>query len=325
MARKVILDVDTGIDDALAILLAANSPELEIVGVTCVAGNVTIDHVVRNTLAVLDLVGCQAPVAVGARKPLMAPLRTATLFHGGNGIAGIELPAPRREPVDEHAADFLTRLAREQPGEITLIPTGPLTNIALAVLRDATFALNAAGLTIMGGSVGHPGNVTPAAEANFSNDPEAAEAVATSGAPVQLVDLGATHSAILSMDRIEATRGRDLTPPARFARDLLEFYGAAYVAGGLPGPVLHDPMAVALVARPDLARFLPLWLRVETGGRYTRGESVGTFAGSEPVYQHVGEVLDVIGAEPLPHNATIARQINVETFLDLFMQRVGLE
>lgn len=324
MARKVILDVDTGIDDALALLLAANSPELEILGVTCVAGNVTLGHVTRNTLAVLELAGCDVPVAVGARKPLMSPLRTATYFHGSNGIADIELSAPKRGPIREDAANFLVRSVRQYPGEVTVVAVGPLTNIALAALRDPEFASNLASLVIMGGAVAYAGNVTAAAEANFSNDPEAAEAVVMSGAPVQLVDLAATGSTVLPFDWVEALRDKDLPPAAAFARQLLEFYGAAYVSQGARGPVLHDPLVAALAADPSLATFVPLWLRVETAGNFTRGMSVGNFNGMTSVLGWDGDHRDVVGLEPIPFNAAVARWVDVSRFLQLFMQRVGL-
>jgi purine nucleosidase len=324
MPNKVILDVDTGIDDALALLLAANSPELEILGVTCVAGNVTLDHVTRNTLSVLELAGCDVPVAVGARKPLMASLRTATYFHGSNGIAGIELPAPKRTPVAEDAASFLVRTVRQYPGEVTVVPVGPLTNIALAVLRDPDFASNVASLVIMGGAIAYPGNVTASAEANFSNDPEAAEAVVTSGAPLKLVDLAATSSTVLPFEWVEAAGDRELPPAAAFARRLLEFYGAAYVSQGARGPVLHDPLAVALALDPSLATFVPLWLRVETAGEFSRGMSVGNFNGMASVVTPVGNHRDVVGLEPVPFNATVARDVDVPRFLQLFMERVGL-
>lgn len=324
MPNKVILDVDTGIDDALALLLAIHSPELEILGVTCVAGNVTLDHVTRNTLAVLEMAGCDVPVAVGARKPLMSSLRTATYFHGSNGIAGIELPAPKRSPISEDAAGFLVRTARRYPGEVFVVPVGPLTNIALAVLRDPEFASNVAGLVIMGGAVAYPGNATAAAEANFSNDPEAAEAVVTSGAQIQLVDLAVTGTTVLPFESVEALRGKQLPPAAAFARDLLEFYGAAYVSQGARGPVLHDPLAAALVADPSLATFVPLWLRVETGGEFSRGISVGNFSGMASMVASVGDHRDVVGLAPVPFNASVARDVDVARFLQLFMQRVGL-
>ncbi len=324
MARKIILDVDTGIDDALALLLAVNSPELEIVGVTCVAGNITLDHVTRNTLAVLELAGCDIPVAVGARKPLVAPLRTATYFHGANGIADIQLPPPTRSPLDEDASSFLIRMTRQYPGEIVVVAVGPLTNIALAIVRDPEFAANVAGLVIMGGAVAYPGNVAAAAEANFSNDPEAAEAVVTCSAEIQLVDLGVTSTTVLPFDRVEALRGQELLPAPAFVLQLLEFYGAAYVTEGAPGPVLHDPLAAALAADPSLATFIPLWLRVETGGEFSRGASLGSFSGLASVVDWVGDHRDVVGLEPVQFNASIARNVDVPRFLQLFMQRLGL-
>lgn len=322
MARKVILDVDTGVDDALALLLALRSPELEVVGVTCVAGNVTIDLVTRNTLAVLEVAGSHAPVAVGARKPLMAPLRTATYFHGLTGLGGIELPRPRRLPLDEDAPSFLTRRVRERQGEITVIAVGPLTNIALAVLLDPKFAANVAELVVMGGSVAHPGNATSAAEANFSNDPEAAAAVVQSGAALRLVDLGATHQAVLPMDAVVDQKAP--SPVAALALDLLRFYGPICVSAGAAGAVLHDPLAVGLATRPDLAAFVPLHLAVETAGTYSRGASIGNFSGFEALVQPAGDHLDCIGLRPLTPNALVAREINSSAFLHEFLERLEL-
>jgi len=181
LARKVILDVDTGIDDALALLLALRSPELDIIGITCVAGNVTLDRVIKNTCAVLDIAGAEIPVHAGARKPLLAPLKTATLFHGENGLGGVELAPSRARVEEEDAASFLVRSVREQPGEITLIAVGPLTNVALAVRRDSEFAAGLDHLIVMGGAVHDAGNVNGVAEANFSNDPEAEAAVVQTG------------------------------------------------------------------------------------------------------------------------------------------------
>ncbi|MGH2448388.1 MAG: nucleoside hydrolase [Chloroflexota bacterium] len=323
MVRKVILDVDTGIDDALAILLALASPELEVVGVTCVAGNITLDHVVRNTLAVLEVAGGHIPVAVGARKPLVAPLTTATYFHGANGIGGIQLPEPASEPIDVDAASYLVQRAREQPGEIFLVPTGPLTNVALAILKDADFVTNLAGITVMGGAVAHPGNAKGAAEANFRNDPEAAAVVVAAGG-VRLVDLGITSTAELPMERLAPAARRQLTPPAKLALDLLDFYGPMYVAAGARGAVLHDPLAVALVAQPDLAIFKPLHLEVETAGNVSRGASVGSFDETVSIVEPADDHLDVVGLAPRPFNATVPRDLDSAAFLDLFMRRLGL-
>lgn len=326
MTRKVILDVDTGIDDALALLLALASPELDVVGVTCVAGNVTLPHVVRNTLDVLALAGrTDIPVAVGARKPLMDMLHTATYFHGSNGLGDVTLPTSPQIPVPEDAATFLTRTVRELPGEITVIAVGPLTNIALAVLRDAQFVEKLAGTIIMGGSIGNLGNATPAAEANFRNDPEAATAVLQSGANPGLVDLGATHPTVLSVDTLPPPDDPSLAPSARFVLQILQFYARAYVSTGIHGVILHDPLAVALVAHPELGRFVPVSVEVETSGHVTRGASVGSFSREVSVQKLEGDHWNVVGLEPRPFNASVARDIDVTTFHRMFLQRLGLE
>src|SRR5579859_1034052 len=306
MARKVVLDVDTGIDDALALLLALNSPELEIVGVTCVAGNVTIDHVTRNTLAVLELANARVPVAVGARKPLVATLRTATTVHGSNGIADVQLPQPQLTPIGEHASDFLCRLARKHRSNLTVIAVGPLTNIALAVLQDREFAANLDELLIMGGAVSFPGNATPAAEANFSNDPEAAAAVVDSGAPIRLIDLGATTPTLLSADRIAQVSSIDLTPSADFSLKMLRFYTDFHRRSGVPGSILHDPLAVGLAAQPDIAQFIPIRLSVETAGTVTRGASVGNFTGWVGRDVEADDHIDFAEVVPVAMNATLA-------------------
>ena len=324
MARKVIVDVDTGVDDALALLLAVQSPELEVVAVTCVAGNVTIDHVTRNTLATLELAACDAPVAVGARKPLTGPLRTATYFHGANGLGDIELVSPTRAPVDEDGPALMARLTREHPGDITIVALGPMTNLALAILRDAEFSRNVSALVLMGGAVHHAGNATLAAEANFSNDPEAASAVVHSGAPIQLVDLGATSQAILPLARASLNSRRPLSPIGDFALQLLSFYTPICVSAGAAGAVLHDPLAVALAAVPSLARFIPLLLEVETGGTYSRGATIGSFSGLSTRMEAVGDRLDATGLEPARFNASVAREIDVTGFLELFLERLEL-
>jgi purine nucleosidase len=324
MPRSVILDVDTGIDDALAILLALRSPELDVVGLTCVAGNVTLDHVVRNTLAVVELAGSDVPVAVGARKPLMAQLRTATFVHGTNGIGDVELPWPSRRPVAEDAASFLTGVARERPGEVTIVAVGPLTNLALAILQDADFARNVAGLVIMGGAVNHAGNATIAAEANFSNDPEAAAAVLAAGANLQLVDLGATMQALLPLPRLDPLRGRQLSPVPDFAVRVLDYYGQIYLASGAAGPALHDPLAVALAAVPELASFAPFHLAIETAGVVARGATFGNFSGVRGRLEYRSDHRDFAGYEPLAPNASLARGIDADRFLDLFLQRLEL-
>lgn len=323
MPRKVILDVDTGIDDALALLLALASPEIELIGVTCVAGNTTIENVVPNTLGVLHLGGhTDVPVAVGARKPLVARLHTASYFHGHNGLADLHLSSPQ-QPIAEDAVSFLVRSAAHAPGEITLVAVGPLTNVALAILRDASFAGNLRQLIVMGGAIGTVGNATGAAEANFRNDPGAAEVVVTTARP-WLVDLAATHQTVLPMDTLPSMDSEGLSPVAHFVLQLLHFYARAYQATGLAGPVLHDPLALALAADPSLAAAVPLFAQVETSGGLTRGATVASFSPLVGVLESVDDRWDVVGMRERPFNATVARHIQVERFLHLVRERLGL-
>ncbi|GAC1325610.1 MAG: nucleoside hydrolase [Chloroflexota bacterium] len=322
---RVILDVDTGIDDALALLLALHSPELDIVGVTCVAGNTTLDHVLANTLAVLDVAGARIPVYAGAHKPLVGPLRTATLFHGANGLGNVSLPRSSSRPEIEDAAAYLCRRVREEPGEITVIAVAPLTNIALAILRDRDFASHVGQLIVMGGAVHHAGNVNGVAEANFANDPEAAAAVAASGVNVLLVDLGATSQAVLPPERLGAVDAPGRQPWSALVIRLLHFYGQAYVDAGVSGAVLHDPLAVGIAALPELAAPVSMHLAVETAGTLTRGTSVGSLARRTSVMTQRDDHLDAAEWQNQNHNAHLARNIDGPRFLDLFVKRLGLE
>lgn len=324
MTRAVILDVDTGLDDALALLLALRSPELEVVGVTCVAGNVTIDHVTRNTLATLDVLGADLPVAVGAYKPLVGRLHTSTFFHGRTGLGNIAASPSCRRPVDDDAAAFLARAVRARPGDITVIALGPLTNVALALLKDPAFADQVAELTVMGGAVGCPGNATSAAEANFRNDPEAAAAVTASGIPLTVVDLGVTNTAVLPRAHIDALPAT-LSSVGEFARALLRFYAAPERAMGFAGAVLHDPLAVALTIDPTLATMVPVHLAIETAGRYTRGASVGNFTGFERQLERMGDSVDLVTVTPISPNARVPRDLDVARFLELFTTRLQLD
>jgi len=324
MPTKVIIDVDTGIDDALALMLALRCPELDLLGVTCVAGNATLQQVTQNTLAVLELAEARAPVAVGARKPLVNRLRTATLFHGANGIGNARLPVPRHHPIEENAVHFLSRMARMHAQEIVVIAVGPLTNIALTVLADPEFAHNVRQLIVMGGAVHTAGNVNGVAEANFANDPEAASIVADAGAPLHLVDLGATHQVVLPLECIGTPVVGPPSSPEELARQMLHFYARAYVEAGSPGPVLHDPLAVALAVDPTLAVWKPMHLAVETRGEFTRGASIASFSSQSSRITMVEDYHDVVGWREQQHNAHIARDINVERFLRLFTDKLGL-
>jgi inosine-uridine nucleoside N-ribohydrolase len=323
-----VMDVDTGIDDALALLLALRSPELRLVGVTCVAGNVTLDKVVRNTLGVLAIGGGDAvPVAAGADGPLTRRLTTATFFHGEDGVGGAELPPVTRVPVHEPAPAMLCRLAREFGDRLNLVAVGPLTNVALACRLDPGFAGRLHRLVVMGGAATVAGNVTPAAEANFYNDPEAAQIVFESGARLTMVGLDVTLRALFEarryrlLDDVEPDRW---DPVARFAYRALGRYLQADLAAGLEGSPLHDPLAVGALIRPGLITCRPLRVDIETQGRLTAGQSVANVAGVAEQHESRGDHDDIVGVVRLEPNCQVALEVDTAAFVDLFCARLGL-
>src|SRR3954454_9276225 len=203
MPTPVIIDCDPGHDDAMALLLALASPELELSAVTTVAGNQTLEKVTANAIRILDVVGSTIPVAAGADRPLIHPAETASDVHGETGLDGPDLPPPSREPEAMHAVELLARHLRERPH--TLIPVGPLTNIALLLAQYPELGEQIERIVLMGGAVG-VGNVTPSAEFNLWVDPEAAYRVFTSGVPTTMVGLDVTHQAMLSAAKADALR-----------------------------------------------------------------------------------------------------------------------
>jgi purine nucleosidase len=284
MAQKIILDCDPGVDDAMAIAYAIGSPELELVGVTTVAGNVSLDKTTGNALRVLEFLGAhQVPVTAGSAVPLLRMPLTAENVHGHDGLRGARLPAPVASPQPGHATDFLIDRVLSAPREITLVATGPLTNIALALRREPALVASVRDFVIMGGSTGR-GNVTPAAEFNIAVDPEAAAVVFSAGWTVTMVGLDVTLQA--SADAAVIARIGGL---GRLAADLvlpcLLSQADGDEAGSVPGPAevgthdpeVHDVCAVAYVARPDLLGSQPARVEVETTGRWTSGMTVTDF------------------------------------------------
>ncbi|MGH2461890.1 MAG: nucleoside hydrolase [Chloroflexota bacterium] len=280
--KDIILDVDTGIDDALALILAGRlTHALRIVGVTTVAGNVDLATATENTRAVLGLIGrADVPVAAGAAGPIARPLRTAPEFHGAGGLGDLDpvaLPFPRPGLLDENAAAFIAREAREHPGEIAVIAAGPLTNLARALELDAAVAGSLAGVVVMGGAIGVPGNASPVAEANFFADPEAARAVLSAGLPITLVPLDVTEQVAIDRPRLDALRrphaGRH-SPVSDFALEILDFYLRACESYGRSAAALHDPLAVAIAAVPELADTTPLAVEIPTLDPLTAGQCV---------------------------------------------------
>ena len=294
MGEKILLDCDPGHDDALAILLAAGDPRSELLAITTVAGNQTIDKVTHNARAVCTVAGVSGvPIARGAAAPLVREAIIAPDYHGESGLDGPALPEPT-VPLDPRAAAELiveTVLAHE-PGTVTLVPTGPLTNIALALALEPRLAERVKGVSLMGGSYTR-GNRTPAAEFNILADPEAAAAVFAADWPVTMVGLDLTHQALAD----DAFRGRvrELgTPLAGFVEDLLGFFTTAYARRGFPAPAVHDLCAVAAVLDPGVLTYREAFVTVELAGRWTTGMTVTDFDGllGRPVNTRVAVSLD---------------------------------
>lgn len=308
---RIIIDTDPGVDDALAIMYLAAQEDAEIVAVGSVHGNVPAPLAATNALRVLELVGLEVPVAVGAARPLAQPLQTAEFVHGDDGLGGHAGPPPRGTPCAGSAAEQLVRLARKHPGELTLLALGPLTNIALAVLLEPDLPKLLRAVVVMGGAVTVPGNITPYADANFFHDPEAADLVLGAGFPdLVLVSLDATEQARAGADWLAKVDALD-TPRARFANLLLDHYGRFYAnMFGEVSCTLHDPLAAALMFDPKLATYRELPLSVELTGTHTRGKVVSdlrVIASDAYISTNAG-----VGRVPVK----VAESVEVSRFLD---------
>jgi inosine-uridine nucleoside N-ribohydrolase len=269
----VIIDCDPGHDDAIALLLAVASPELDILGVTTVAGNTTLEKTTRNALTVLELAGRpDIPVAMGAAVPLARDLVVAEYVHGESGLDGPVLEPPSTDPVSEPAADFMAHAIRTSAEPVTLIPTGPLTNVGILLREHPDVRDNIAAITFMGGAA-EIGNVTPNAEFNIYVDPEAAEIVVLSGLPVTMIGLEVTHQALFGEQEADALRGRGRA--ATFVAELLDFFVANHPRTySTPGAPVHDVVAVAHVIDPTLVSTERCGVRIDTGDGLGRGRTV---------------------------------------------------
>jgi purine nucleosidase len=287
---RMILDVDTGIDDAMAILYALNRPGIRLEALTTTFGNTDVDTATVNTLRILELANRgDIPVAKGSARSLLRPfVKAADHVHGKNGLGNIDLPSPAAVPVAEQASDLIVRMARENPGAITLCPVGPITNVALALVRAPEIAGLLKELVIMGSTIFHPGIQgipTPMADANFYNDPEAAQIVLRSGAPIRLVGMDVTMKVLLTAPmRADISRGGKVgATMMRIAEFYVDSYATMYP--GIAGCGLHDPLAVAIAEDPSLARTERMCVDIELHGTLTRGQTVAdrrrTAAGRE--------------------------------------------
>ena len=306
MSIPTILDCDPGHDDMVAILLAAADPRIDLLAITTVAGNGTLERTSYNARAVCTMAGIRdVPIAAGAAGPLVGSLRTAAHVHGDSGLEGAELPAPDIELVAEHAVTLMARLLRESAQPVTLVPTGPLTNVALLLRTCPDVIPRIREIVLMGGSTGF-GNVTPLAEFNIFVDPEAADVVFTSGLPVTMCGLDITHQALVTDAILERLRLLG-TPLAELVVGLLSFFADRYRdLWGFHAPPLHDPVAVARVIDPALVGCEDAHVAVELRGAHTRGATVCDRFG-------------VLGREP---NAQVALDLDVAGFWDLVLGAV---
>ena len=283
MPTKIILDCDPGHDDAIAMLLAWGSPEIELVGVTTVMGNQTIDKVTRNALSVARVAGITGvPFARGAHRPLVRTVEVAETIHGESGLDGPVLPSPTISLDPRHAVDFIIdTIMASAIGEITLVPTGALTNIALAVRKEPRIVERVKQVVLMGGGV-NVGNWSATSEFNIVIDPEAAHIVFNEKWPLTMVGLDLTHEALATPD-VVATIAAISTGPARFVGELLEFFGHTYKdQQGFDSPPVHDPCAVAFVIDPSVMEVVKVPLDVELTGTLTLGMTVTDFRAPAP-------------------------------------------
>jgi purine nucleosidase len=304
VSTPCILDCDPGHDDAMAMILAAADPAIDLRAITTVAGNGPLDKVTLNARRVATLAGIEnVPIAAGAAGPRRGELVTAPEVHGESALDGADLPEPTIDLDPRPAADLIVEVLNEAEAPLTLVPVGPLTNIAAVLERAPREKITE--IVLMGGSA-ERGNVTPAAEFNIFVDPEAADVVFSSGLPVTMVGLNLTHQALVTPEVVERLRALD-TELARATVGWMTWFGSAYSqTERMPSPPLHDPCAVALLIDPTLIRCVDAFVAVETEGRHTRGMTV----------------VDLHGVLGRPANARVAMELDADRFFDLVVGAV---
>ena len=321
-ARKVIIDTDPGADDVMAILLALNSPELDVKALTVVAGNVVVEQGVENALKLVSLAGrCDVTVARGAGQPLVQKLVTAEYFHGKNGMGDVELPAPTCRADSRFASDLIIELVHQYPHEITLVPVGPLTNLALAISKDPSIVPLVKEVVLMGGGI-TGGNATAAAEANIYNDPEAAQVVFEAGWPITMVGLNVTERTLFTradLEQLAKTHG----PQNDFAAGVLKFMVGLAEKLGAEGTFMHDPLAVGAVVDRSLIRTEDMRVDVETRGEFTRGETVASRHNSSDRKVLRGGRYVIEGIERVEPNVQVAVESDARRFVQLFISRMA--
>ncbi|MCW9698419.1 uridine-preferring nucleoside hydrolase UriH [Avibacterium sp. 20-129] len=306
MRKKIILDCDPGHDDAIAILLAHGNPNIELLAITTVVGNQTLEKVSHNALAVAEIAKIKnIPIAKGAERPLVREIETAPAIHGDSGLDGPILPTPTQTFHPSHAVQLIIDLIMSYPpNTITLVPTGGLTNIALAARLEPKIINRVKEVVLMGGGY-HTGNWSAVAEFNIKIDPEAAHIVFSAGWKVTMVGLDLTHQALATPDVIQRIAEIG-TKPAQFVVELLEFFGKMYKKSqGFDAPPVHDPCAVAYVIDPSLIKTQQVPIHIELTGTHTLGMTVADFR-----------------YPPKPCNTQVATTLNREKFWHLVIEAI---
>jgi len=322
--RRIIIDTDPGVDDAMAIFLALRSPELKVEAITPVSGNVPLAMTLPNALRLVEIAGRpDVPVAAGASVPLVRELVTAKYVHGSNGLGGVEFPEPKVKPVPETATELICKLVRDNPGEITIVAIGPLTNVATVLRSDPEIAKMIPAIVIMGGGIGH-GNITPAAEFNLYVDPEAARVVFDAGIPLTMVGLDVTEKVLVNESHIQQLRAVQNPVSQAAAKILQATLDHVSHSNDITYVAMHDPLTVASLIDPSILTFTDYHVEIETEGEFTAGMTVcwnrAPVRGSAPMAL-AGK------AEPEPDmsfhaNAKVATAVEPQKFFDLFIPRL---
>jgi inosine-uridine nucleoside N-ribohydrolase len=307
MTKRILIDADPGIDDSLAILLALASPELSLEGLSVVHGNCSLEQATLNGLSILELANAgHIPLAKGCELPLVQPSLLAPETHGDTGLGYAKLPEPQGRPIGQHAIDFLIQKIMSNPGEITLVAIGPLTNIALAIRQEPRFVGALKELIIMGGAIRHEGNTTALAEFNTSVDPHAAHIVFHAGIPTMLVPLDVTYQCVLTAQDVERLQ-RISSPIPRFIKDATRFYMEFHDEyQGVVGCVINDPLALALTFAPELCDYQDLAVDVDISGGVSMGKTFADF------YNYTKK----------PANMKVALGVRAGDFIGLFLDRM---
>ena len=308
MAEKIVFDTDPGIDDALALLLLAAAPELDLLAITVTHGNTSQEKCLTNALKLVELLGItHVPVARGAQEPLVKELSVAEETHGDGGLGYAVLPESNLEPVAESAHDLIIRLVNENPNQITLLCVGPMTNIALAFLKQPEIAKKVKRIVAMGGSIHYPGNSTPQSEYNVFCDPEAYDVVINAGIDFTLVPLDVTYQCLLTTQHIEqiiSARPEIKSFIKESTRFYIEFH-AEYQ--GIQGCAINDPLAAAILIDPTLVENKEYFLSIDLSGGPSKAKTIA----------------DHYGALKKAPNSQVSMAVDVDRFMKLFIERMN--